>query len=77
MRDYYKARWALLLKQAAASIASGTEWSQSAYVSAMFEQVERPWSNATAPLFPAAPEHDLLDIIDELFFKYAAPSLRK
>jgi alpha-N-acetylglucosaminidase len=73
VRGYYKERWALLLQQATTTIAAGGIWDQAAYCEVMFAQVERPWSNATTPSFPSTPEHELLDIIDGLYAKYALP----
>jgi hypothetical protein len=63
---------ALLLDLATASITAGTGWNQGTYTKALFEQVEAPWTNATTPEFPSAPEHELLDIIDGLYAKYAS-----
>jgi hypothetical protein len=73
VRDYYKKRWALLIKMATETLerGSGKAWDQGAYNTAVFEQVEAPWSNATAPAFPSAPEHELLDIIEGMYVKYA------
>jgi hypothetical protein len=70
VRDYYRGRWELLLKQATATITAGTGWNQSSYCEAMFAQVESPFTNATTPSYPSIPEHELLDIIDDLYKKY-------
>ena len=68
---YYRPRWALFLKYAAAAAAAGGAWDPAGFCEDMLQSVELPWQRDTTP-FPATPTGDALAISKAMHAKYAA-----
>merc|ERR1712107_502608 len=67
VRGYYKRRWSLCIQQATAD---APKWDAQKYSEAVFNQIERPFSQAPFLDFPEEPEADAIEVAKEMYATY-------